>query len=66
MTDSAGFLKPCYLLIARRGVGFKSPPMPSPKLGVELVLYTVSHSKRPAMSVSRDDSPAVMSGNETR
>jgi len=32
---------------------------------VELVLYTVSHSKRPVMSVSRDDSPAVMSGNQT-
>ncbi len=32
---------------------------------VELVLYTVSHSKRPVMSVSSDDSPAVMSGNET-
>ncbi len=32
---------------------------------VELVLYTVSHSKRPAMSVSRDDSPAVMPGNQT-
>jgi len=33
---------------------------------VELVLYTVSHSKRPAMSVSRDDSPAVMPDNQTR
>ncbi len=32
---------------------------------VELVLYAVSQSKRPAMSVSRDDSPAVMSGNQT-
>ncbi|MFI5107882.1 MAG: LuxR C-terminal-related transcriptional regulator [Terriglobales bacterium] len=32
---------------------------------VELVLYTVSHSKRPAMPVSRDDSPAVMPGNRT-
>ena len=32
---------------------------------VELVLYTVSHSKRLAMSVSSDDSPAVMPGNQT-
>jgi DNA-binding NarL/FixJ family response regulator len=32
---------------------------------VELVLYTVSHSKRPAMSVSSDDSSAVMPGNQT-
>ena len=32
---------------------------------VELVLYTVSQSKRPAMSVSRDDSPTVMPGNQT-
>jgi hypothetical protein len=32
---------------------------------VELVLYAVSQSKPPAMSVSRDDSPAVMSGNQT-
>ena len=32
---------------------------------VELVLYTVSHSKRPAMSVSSGDSPAVMPGNQT-
>jgi len=32
---------------------------------VELVLYTVSHSKRPAMSVFSDDSPAVMPGNQT-
>jgi len=32
---------------------------------VELVLYTVSHSKRRAMSVSRDDSPAVMPGSQT-
>ena len=32
---------------------------------VELVLYAVSQSKRPAMSVSRDDFPAVMSGNQT-
>jgi len=30
---------------------------------VELVLYTVSQSKRPAMSVSSDDSLAVMSGH---
>ena len=33
---------------------------------VELVLYTVSHSKRPAMSVSSDDSSAVMPGDQTR
>jgi len=32
---------------------------------VELMLSTVSHSKRPAMSVSRDDSPAVMPDNQT-
>jgi hypothetical protein len=32
---------------------------------VELVLYAVSQSKRPPMSVSRDDSPAVMPGNQT-
>jgi len=32
---------------------------------VELVLYAVSHSKRPAMSISSDDSPAVMPGSQT-
>ena len=31
---------------------------------VELVLYAVSHSKRPAMSISGDDSPAVMPGDQ--
>ena len=31
---------------------------------VELTLYTVSRSKRPAMSVSSDDSPAAMPGNQ--
>jgi len=39
------------------------------KLGISnrvvLVLYTVSHSKRPAMSVSSDDSLSAMSGNQT-
>ena len=32
---------------------------------VELVLYTVSYSRRPAMSVSSDDSPKVISGSRT-
>jgi len=33
---------------------------------VELVLYTVSHSKRPPMSVSGEDTPAVVSSGQTR
>jgi len=32
---------------------------------VELVLYTVSYSKRPVISVSSGDSPAVISGSRT-
>ena len=32
---------------------------------VELVLYTVSRSKRPAMSASSDDSPKVISGSRS-
>jgi len=33
---------------------------------VELVLYTVSHSKRPVMSVAGEDAPAVMPSGQTR